>query len=94
MINIKLKINFLTEIKIKPLKLIAMDPPDISPSAVMKRFNDLSDDLKEIYKTYLDNGDQFVLPENIYLLRNEKNIGYTDRNLHKLEIHKNEIITS
>jgi len=74
----------------RPTKIIAMDPPDSSPEAIMARFDTLPPDLKPVYAEFLaakPNLKEF----NIVCWRNAKNRGFSDHyasiNYYELDTH-------
>jgi len=75
-------LNYCCETKSQYVKIVAMDPPDISKKAINERFNTLADDLKEVYKRYLDNNLN-VVDYNVHIVRNIKNINFSDKEFYK-----------
>lgn len=73
---------YCSEIKSTSIKIIAIDPPDISLDSIKERFLNMPYDLKEIYKKYLDNNIN-ISHYNVYLFRNIKNLNYLDTPLYK-----------
>jgi hypothetical protein len=75
-------LNYCFENKFRPLIIIAMDPPDISEKTIRERYNDMDYNLKKIYDNFYSNViDISAYP--VHVIRNRKNIGYTDKDLYK-----------
>jgi hypothetical protein len=57
------------------VKIVALDPPDMSPDAIMARFESLPSELKPVYSEYLSLAPN---PLNILCWRNAKHKEFAD----------------
>ena len=77
-------IVFCAKLNFVPRKIVAIDPPDISPSAIAARFDTLSQELKALYTEYLL---LHFKPLNVVCWRNHRNRNYDDANCYTAIIY-------